>query len=206
VSISSAEVSRGVFSFEGSPHKTGKGNMSLLTVRGVAGYLGISRATVYRLIRRGEIPHIKKGFGYRFRKTDLDEWLYEARRKPLFSEVILRKLLTSPMYSDNENEGGKMATVKKGRRHFAYGSIYQRKKGGSWTIDYRDAQGRRIQRVAKGALTATEAHEALKRSVFEAFFSKKVPGKKSHLKPSLSSTSMTMPKLISAHGEMMKAD
>jgi len=62
-----------------------------------------------------------------------------------------------------------MAKAKsKPRLNYGYGAIYQRKtKGGQirWYLDYRDAMGKRIQRVAKEASSVDEAEAALRQAV-----------------------------------------
>jgi excisionase family DNA binding protein len=153
-------------------HNTKVDLNSLLTTQKAIEYLEISKSTLYRLCKFGEIPYIKKSFGLRFKKQDLDKWLDEDKNRILSSEAILKNILTSPGYSNIDESGGVMATKKKGRHPFAYGCIYQRKPQGNWYIDYRSPQGKRIQRVARGATNWQEAKEALKNAVFEAHFGK----------------------------------
>ena len=50
------------------------GPTELLTSREAAEYLKISRATLQRLSRAGEIPAIRIGKLWRYRKSDLDAW------------------------------------------------------------------------------------------------------------------------------------
>jgi excisionase family DNA binding protein len=45
------------------------------TVGEVAELLRVSRMTVYRLIKQGELPAIRVGRGYRVRESDIDEYL-----------------------------------------------------------------------------------------------------------------------------------
>ncbi|HET9982279.1 MAG TPA: PTS sugar transporter subunit IIA [Longimicrobiales bacterium] len=47
----------------------------LLTTRQLAEYLQLSERSVYRLLERGEIPALKVGGQWRFRKSAVDEWL-----------------------------------------------------------------------------------------------------------------------------------
>lgn len=51
----------------------------VLTVREVADFLGVHQTTVYRLLKRGEIPAFKLGSDWRFSKKRLTEWI-EAKR------------------------------------------------------------------------------------------------------------------------------
>ncbi len=47
----------------------------LLTVAEVAGVIRVSRMTVYRLIRRGQLKAIRVGRNYRVRSDDLNDYL-----------------------------------------------------------------------------------------------------------------------------------
>lgn len=47
----------------------------VLTTRQLAEYLQLSERSVYRLLERGEIPAVKVGGQWRFRKSAVDEWL-----------------------------------------------------------------------------------------------------------------------------------
>jgi excisionase family DNA binding protein len=42
--------------------------------------LGISKASIYEYVRRGELPYIKIGRHIRIIKRDLEESLYERRK------------------------------------------------------------------------------------------------------------------------------
>ena len=45
----------------------------IMTVAEVARYLRIHQTTVYRLIRRGQIPFFKMGSDYRFDKNEIEK-------------------------------------------------------------------------------------------------------------------------------------
>jgi excisionase family DNA binding protein len=47
----------------------------LLTVNEVADLLRVSRMTVYRLIKEGQLAAIRVGRSYRLREDDVDEYL-----------------------------------------------------------------------------------------------------------------------------------
>lgn len=53
----------------------GEEGIRLLTVAEVAGVMRVSRMTVYRLIRRGQLKAIRVGRNYRVREEDLREYL-----------------------------------------------------------------------------------------------------------------------------------
>jgi len=71
-----------------------------------------------------------------------------------------------------------MAKAKpKTRLNFGYGAIYQRKTRDErirWYLDYRDAEGKRIQRVEDGASSREEAEAALRKAVLAE--SARMPG------------------------------
>jgi excisionase family DNA binding protein len=65
--------------------------MEVLTLEQVAKLLRLHRSTVYRMVKRGEIPALKVGRVWRFSKEALDAWLRgvgrlqargEARERP----------------------------------------------------------------------------------------------------------------------------
>lgn len=45
-----------------------------MTAQEAADYIGCHKETIYRMARRGEIPHWRIGRNVRFSKTSLDEW------------------------------------------------------------------------------------------------------------------------------------
>jgi len=53
--------------------------LSFLTTEQVLGYLKVTPRTIYRLIRTGELPAVRIGRQWRFRRGDLDEWLERQR-------------------------------------------------------------------------------------------------------------------------------
>ena len=46
----------------------------IMTVQEVAQYLRLAEATVYKLAQAGEIPGMKVGRAWRFKKELIDEW------------------------------------------------------------------------------------------------------------------------------------
>ncbi len=63
---------------------TGKDGEALLSVEGLAEYLGVEKDWVYSHVR--EIPHSKVGRFPRFRKAEIDKWL-EGNRAPMMPDV-----------------------------------------------------------------------------------------------------------------------
>ena len=59
----------------------------VMTLREVAGYLGLHVMTVYKLTREGRIPSAKVGGQWRFKRDVLDEWLEAQMRKHSISKI-----------------------------------------------------------------------------------------------------------------------
>jgi excisionase family DNA binding protein len=57
-------------------------SVTLLTAAEVAEQLRVSTMTVYRLIRRGELPAVRVGRNYRVRARDLETYLDGPGRRP----------------------------------------------------------------------------------------------------------------------------
>ncbi|NUP90521.1 MAG: helix-turn-helix domain-containing protein [Candidatus Sumerlaeia bacterium] len=52
----------------------------LLTVEEIAQFLHVSEVTVYRLLRRGEIPAYKVAGQWRFNKSVINRWLAKGAK------------------------------------------------------------------------------------------------------------------------------
>jgi excisionase family DNA binding protein len=50
---------------------------AVMTVDEVARYLRVHTMTIYRLIQRGELPAVRVGRAWRFRKDQLNLWLHD---------------------------------------------------------------------------------------------------------------------------------
>jgi excisionase family DNA binding protein len=153
----------------------------LLTVKELSSYLEVSTCTVYRLVECDAIPFIRRqGLGIRFRKEDIDEWLEKSTSKPVPDLDTLGLVLTlppkRPINGSHGKKGGigEMAKAKSKTRHnFGFGAIYQRKtKKGNirWYLDYREAGGKRVQRLAVHASSKEEAFLALKNAVLNEHY------------------------------------
>ena len=53
----------------------------ILTIRQLAEYLMVSEKTVYRMIERNQLPAVRVGAQWRFRRQDIDTWLTDAVRR-----------------------------------------------------------------------------------------------------------------------------
>ena len=47
----------------------------ILTIKEVAAYLRLTEKTAYRLAAEGKLPGFKIGGSWRFRKSEIDEWI-----------------------------------------------------------------------------------------------------------------------------------
>jgi len=55
--------------------------MEVLTLHQVASLLQLHSSTIYRMVKRGEIPAVKVGRVWRFSKDALDRWLNHGVRR-----------------------------------------------------------------------------------------------------------------------------
>jgi len=149
---------------------------SLLTVAETAELLKVSKGTVYRYVEINALPHIRKKFGLRFRRTDLDAWLDRDKqdRPPLprlFSPpalALLRKTIVV--------DGGLIQEMSRaGKTHYYYlgrsGTIYKRRSkkwGVRYYLNYIDGQGERTQKIVRQARSHEEAVQELMKAMAEA--------------------------------------
>ena len=54
----------------------------VLTIPEVSEYLRVSRQTIYRMLRRGDIPAFRIGGDWRFNIEDLGHWIERDARAP----------------------------------------------------------------------------------------------------------------------------
>jgi excisionase family DNA binding protein len=73
-----------------------KGN-ELMNVQQVAEYLSLAVQTIYSLVHKMEIPNFKRGKRLYFKRTEIDDWIGQSRRKTMAeieqeaSNYLLRK-------------------------------------------------------------------------------------------------------------------
>lgn len=53
----------------------------ILTIRQLAEYLMVSEKTVYRMLDRNQLPAMRVGAQWRFRRNDIDAWLTDEVRR-----------------------------------------------------------------------------------------------------------------------------
>lgn len=148
----------------------------LLTVKALASLMGVSPCTIYRLEREGGLPSLRgKGLGIRFKQNDIDAWM-EDRKSKILPNITFAILTTPRGHTNKTSYGekgglGEMAKAKsRARLNFRYGAIYQRKtKKGTirWYLDYRDAKGKRVQKLVVQAISEGDALRALQASVLK---------------------------------------
>ncbi len=73
-----------------------KGN-ELMNVQQVAEYLSLAVQTIYSLVHKMEIPNFKRGKRLYFKRTEIDDWIGQSRRKTMVeieqeaSNYLIRK-------------------------------------------------------------------------------------------------------------------
>ncbi len=141
---------------------------AVLTTEEVSKYLDISLTTIYRMAENKEIPFIKvRDRRLRFLKEDIDEWIRLRKYvpdKPIMDHAgTLTPLVVRAILPKGGTRG--MPTGKlKARYNSEYGAIYLRKTRRGlhrWYLDYHDENGKRVQKLARGAKTKGEAFFAL---------------------------------------------
>ena len=60
-----------------------------MTVRDVARHLNVNEKTVYRLVQRGELPGFKVAGAWRFKRSDLEDWI--DRQKQVVAQQMIKE-------------------------------------------------------------------------------------------------------------------
>jgi excisionase family DNA binding protein len=61
--------------------------LSVLTLEEVADYLRVHPSTIYRLVKRHQIPAFKIGSDWRFNRESIDVWRVQAEGGPQATEI-----------------------------------------------------------------------------------------------------------------------
>ena len=147
----------------------------LLTVPQAAEYLQIHPQTLYM---KKEIPRKKIGRSIRFKESELEKYIEQNTVNPLpFHQPFLNSQpfnLKIPPENDMNYSGGKngMAKAKsQSRLNLGIGAVYPRKFkcGIRWFLDYRDKNGKRVQKVIKRAQNQQDAITALQEEIRRVF-------------------------------------
>ena len=141
----------------------------LLTVAEAATYLGFHRNTIYKNIKQGLLPFIVTGHrSIRIRVSDLDRRLEERTFRPP-SGPLPASVISLDGHDMLGSKGGFSGLINgKTRWQFGYGCVYVRKStngAARFYIDYRNAEGKRVQKVVKHAQNASQAAQALQATV-----------------------------------------
>jgi excisionase family DNA binding protein len=62
----------------------------IMTTQEVAEYLRLAEATIYKLAKAGEIPAVKVGRAWRFRRDLIDEWFRRQSMPPNRGQIEAR--------------------------------------------------------------------------------------------------------------------
>lgn len=65
--------------------QTSMNEPEIMTVRQLSQFTGIDENMIYAKCAKGDIPHFRLGKQYRFRKSDIQEWLKEQKGSADFS-------------------------------------------------------------------------------------------------------------------------
>jgi len=144
----------------------------LLTVKNLSLLLARHPHTIYKLIKNGEIPFIKrKVVGIRFRKEEIEEWLTQGSSKiHSLLESFSKVDLALDKYDKLFLKGVRMSQKEK-TWNYPFGSVYLRltKTGKEkWYIYYR-IDGKRVREVVKNAQSRADALKVLQVEVADAF-------------------------------------
>ena len=150
-------------------------NSSSLNIQEISIQENVSSSTVRRWLKSG-LDHYKIGNTIRIKHDDLERFKNHFKREYALSEKLFINALTnlSPVVIGIDEGGqGAMAKAKKKRHNCGFGSVYIRetKRGRPrYYADYRDRQGKRIQRLIKNATNWQEALEGLKNAVLREHY------------------------------------
>ena len=102
---------------------------AFLTTEEVLGCLTVNPRTIYRLIKTGELPAVRIGRQWRFRRTDLDDWIARQRNGSIVS-VRTATSVESPPTAESTPAGiwkRNRAHVRQGRTVFEWSGSVMKK-------------------------------------------------------------------------------
>jgi len=148
-------------------------SQSLLTVKEASSFLHVHPKTIYKWTDEGRIPFIRINGQIRFEKQEIEEFVKKNKYKYVRFAEFLPKLDLSLEKYDIMLLKGRSALSKKSKRwNYGFGSVYIRKTNQGkerWYIDYRDENGKRIQKVVKNAQRREDALIELQTKVAQVF-------------------------------------
>jgi excisionase family DNA binding protein len=145
----------------------------LLDSKEASVYLRCSKSTLYRIIKRGEISFIRHRRRILFKEQDLETYVSKGRivARLNFKRAVNNNLTKNLKSNEFISEVSELASKsnKSKTRPYGYGNVYQRKTGRSWTMDFYDETGRRIQKSIPDAQNKEQAILALQLEVGKTF-------------------------------------
>ena len=63
---------------------------TLMSVREIAEYLNVNISSIYMWSQKGQIPAIKMGTMWRYRRSEIEDWLNERRSPRVEPESVSR--------------------------------------------------------------------------------------------------------------------
>lgn len=60
----------------------------ILTIKDVADYLKVNERTIYRLAASAELPGFKVGNSWRFKQSELEQYIAAQHNRASFSEIM----------------------------------------------------------------------------------------------------------------------
>lgn len=149
-------------------------NPPLLTVKEVSLILHMHYNTVYKLVEEGKINHCRFGNRLRISQKNIDDFINKRIVNFVeFPQIFPKNEQISLSDYDKIFLKGENALSKKSKRwNYGFGSIYTRKtkKGRErWYVDFRNENGKRIQKVVKTALRKEDALISLQAEVAQIF-------------------------------------
>jgi PTS system nitrogen regulatory IIA component len=63
----------------------------LMSVKDLADYLSVNISTVYQWSQHGQVPAMKIGKMWRYRRADIEEWLNQRRSPAVEREVVSQR-------------------------------------------------------------------------------------------------------------------
>jgi excisionase family DNA binding protein len=140
----------------------------LLTVKDLSAFLGMHPNTIYKMVKKGEIPFIKiKGVGIRFREEEIKAWLEEGSNKASQISELLPKFDISLESYDKILLKRRTELKDQTKWTYGIGSVILRKtknKEDRYYIHYQ-IDKHRVRKAVKGARTRAEAVKALNAEV-----------------------------------------
>jgi len=146
---------------------------SLLSVKEISSFLSLHPNTIYKWTNEDKIPYLKIKRLIRFEKAEIEKYLERNKSKSIELSEFLPNLDFSLKNYDKMLLKGRSVLSKKSKRwNYGFGTVYIRKtKQGKerWYIDYRDEDGKRVQKVVKNAQQREDALIELQTKVAQCF-------------------------------------